>query len=859
MLSEEIANSNEATTTTTTNNTTNTTNTSTEPVTATVNDATTTTTVSADKVQSNSPLSTNDDSSVKASSDSNQTNVAGKDDKSYRKYSKNKPMRPNNTYNPSGNTYNRYSNNYMPPHPHYLSDLELATRPWSNPSLTTNHPYINPYLSQYNQYGAYANYAAPPPAAAAPYMPPLIPGPLDYAAQIWQNTPNTENNTESTTSNNRRPYNNNNYARPAQNFENPTNGGFSYHNNRQHNSNNNGAPRTTEYKGKRRSENGDKPSGGPRRFGFNRRNETNAENPTPAPIVPQEVPNMSSHQNFPAIGETPVLLPSSSSSSSSASPSSSASSTTDSNNNNTKLESTENPPEIIAPKPAATTTTNNNNNNTTSQLSQSVDLSVKSKWADIVKIGQTQSGEQIITYEDEETSKKTAAAVAAATVQSTDQNNNQNGADNKNVDLGGKSRGGKANWHNGQIGFRSDLMNGSESASGNGGFSSTRPTKSYPKKSYGNNGGYGGYANNFPLEVPNYDMYHNPQYSAGFQHYMSNFLASDLSSLNMIENGYYPSPADYNYLFSQSGAAPAHPNPMHKGMNNSNNSNNNKKYQPNMNKKYNNPNTTNNAATLNGYYPKTPINYLKNSELIDAKYNPKEFQYNGEAEQGKESKFFIIKSYSKEDVVHSIRHGVWCSTESGNAKLNQAFADKQKAQHMSVYLFFSVNGSGQFCGMAEMVSGVDFDSKCEIWTQDKWKGKFELKWIYVKDIPNGKFKHITLPNNENKPVTNSRDSQEILFDQAVEVLHVFKTYSHQTTILDDVDLAQIEVVEKETHKECAAAASYRPKYSVNVKRVVLPGGKNGGGESQQHLNQECTVTVEEQSSSSQAVVAAASE
>ena len=205
------------------------------------------------------------------------------------------------------------------------------------------------------------------------------------------------------------------------------------------------------------------------------------------------------------------------------------------------------------------------------------------------------------------------------------------------------------------------------------------------------------------------------------------------------------------------------------------------------------------------------VSFGNNAELIDSKFNSKDFQYSGEAEGTKDSRFFIIKSYSKEDVVHAINHNLWCSTESGNARLNQAFAQKTTRPNMSVYLFFSVNGSGQFCGMAEMASGVDFDAKCPIWTQDKWKGKFEIKWIYVKDIPNNKFKHVLLPNNENKPVTNSRDCQEVPFEQACEVLSVFKTFNHRSTILDDVDMSGFESQQPIGWRETVAAESQNKK------------------------------------------------
>ena len=47
------------------------------------------------------------------------------------------------------------------------------------------------------------------------------------------------------------------------------------------------------------------------------------------------------------------------------------------------------------------------------------------------------------------------------------------------------------------------------------------------------------------------------------------------------------------------------------------------------------------------------------------------------------------------------------------------------------------------------------------WQQDKWNGFFPVKWHIIKDVPNPQFRHIILENNENKPVTNSRDTQEV--------------------------------------------------------------------------------------------------
>lgn len=154
--------------------------------------------------------------------------------------------------------------------------------------------------------------------------------------------------------------------------------------------------------------------------------------------------------------------------------------------------------------------------------------------------------------------------------------------------------------------------------------------------------------------------------------------------------------------------------------------------------------------------------------------------------------FFVIKSYSEDDVHKSIKYDVWASTPNGNKRLDNAFQDAQnrmeeKGSKCPVFLFFSVNASGQFCGVAEMIGRVDFNKSMDFWQQDKWNGYFPVKWHIIKDIPNPQLRHIILENNDHKPVTNSRDTQEIHFPQGIEMLNIFKNYVSRTSILDDFD------------------------------------------------------------------------
>lgn len=175
-------------------------------------------------------------------------------------------------------------------------------------------------------------------------------------------------------------------------------------------------------------------------------------------------------------------------------------------------------------------------------------------------------------------------------------------------------------------------------------------------------------------------------------------------------------------------------------------------------------------------------------------YNPTDFDISAP-----NARFFVIKSYSEDDIHRSIKYEIWCSTEHGNKRLDQAYREREP--NGAVYLFFSVNGSGHFCGMAQMVSPVDYNSNSSVWSQDKWKGQFKVRWIYVKDVPNVQLRHIRLENNENKPVTNSRDTQEVPHAKGVQVLRIIHSYRHSTSIFDDFSHYEKRQEEEDSRKQ----------------------------------------------------------
>ncbi|KAJ0237652.1 Evolutionarily conserved C-terminal region 11 [Hirschfeldia incana] len=157
-----------------------------------------------------------------------------------------------------------------------------------------------------------------------------------------------------------------------------------------------------------------------------------------------------------------------------------------------------------------------------------------------------------------------------------------------------------------------------------------------------------------------------------------------------------------------------------------------------------------------------------------------------------DAKFFVIKSYSEDDVHKSIKYSVWSSTVNGNKKLDAAYRDAEAktlvdGKKRPIFLFFSVNASRQFVGLAEMVGYVDMNKDLDFWQVDKWCGFFPVEWHVVKDVPNWELYHIILDNNEGKAVTHTRDTHEIKLKEGLQMLSIFKKFSAVTSLLDDMD------------------------------------------------------------------------
>jgi hypothetical protein len=102
----------------------------------------------------------------------------------------------------------------------------------------------------------------------------------------------------------------------------------------------------------------------------------------------------------------------------------------------------------------------------------------------------------------------------------------------------------------------------------------------------------------------------------------------------------------------------------------------------------------------------------------------------------KNARYFLIKSTTMFDIIQSAKNDIWASTTKGNVVLNDAFKDQMTCPNgpAPVLLFFSVNGSGSICGLAQMITEVDCANKSDVWEEDIWGGIFGIKWLSSKKI-----------------------------------------------------------------------------------------------------------------------------
>jgi hypothetical protein len=152
------------------------------------------------------------------------------------------------------------------------------------------------------------------------------------------------------------------------------------------------------------------------------------------------------------------------------------------------------------------------------------------------------------------------------------------------------------------------------------------------------------------------------------------------------------------------------------------------------------------------------------------------------------AQFYILRSGNDDNIHKAIKYHIWATTANGKSVLKQAWQDfEQKGLTPEIYLVFSVVNSNQFLGIAKMTSNIINEESFKYWWEPcKWFGTFQLKWLFVKDIPHFKFEHIK-ENNNNTSIINSRDSTPISAESGKQIIKTFMENPSSPSIFESFE------------------------------------------------------------------------
>lgn len=120
------------------------------------------------------------------------------------------------------------------------------------------------------------------------------------------------------------------------------------------------------------------------------------------------------------------------------------------------------------------------------------------------------------------------------------------------------------------------------------------------------------------------------------------------------------------------------------------------------------------------------------------------------------ARYFVITSNTKENVVQSVRHGLWATQRKNEQRLDEAFRTSP-----TVILVFSVNRSDAFQGYARMRSPIGRPRFRGIDPFNGFGRLFDVEWLRLHDLHYREVEALRNPLNGDRPVQFSRDGQEL--------------------------------------------------------------------------------------------------
>ena len=151
---------------------------------------------------------------------------------------------------------------------------------------------------------------------------------------------------------------------------------------------------------------------------------------------------------------------------------------------------------------------------------------------------------------------------------------------------------------------------------------------------------------------------------------------------------------------------------------------------------------------------------------------------------------FVARSSTYDDIHKAMKYGVWSSTLEHNRALDGAFRAARETGKR-VLLFFRSVKDDVFCGVAEVVSGYIEEQKFGLWWEDdKYKGIFNIRWVFVKNVPltGVMLRQLAMTakrGEKSRNVATLRDGEQLMEGEKIFLLDLFARlpYDYANSVL----------------------------------------------------------------------------
>lgn len=143
------------------------------------------------------------------------------------------------------------------------------------------------------------------------------------------------------------------------------------------------------------------------------------------------------------------------------------------------------------------------------------------------------------------------------------------------------------------------------------------------------------------------------------------------------------------------------------------------------------------------------------------------------------TKFFVMRSDNEPDMEICLADNRWIGLRKANVKVDNGY----RRSGGNVVIFFGVSKKRRFCGVARMLSAVDWENTDEDWMPredgEKYEGRFEVEWLTVNELHFDLIQHVPARLGKQRKAVQSMDGFELAPESGYELLRVYSEVIRQ--------------------------------------------------------------------------------